>query len=200
MNLLAVVCSPKKHRNTDTLIDAVLEGAKESGITLNIDKVYVNSLKFRPCQDCGYCRKVNGCSLRDDMDDIYPLIEHAHGVIVGAPTYYGGMNAQCKMFIDRQFRYNEMVENDDESWTFQSRIALRKKLIFAGTNGSFGDECCNRQEAIIDHLCNDINAEHYENIYAHKTDYYPVKENESLLDTAKKLGKRWVQDIEQSLL
>lgn len=200
MELVAVVCSPHRNRNTDALVDAILAGACGTEYDINIKKIYISKLTFRPCQDCGYCRKKNACALRDDFDDVYPYIEKADGIIVGAPTYYGGMNAQCKMFIDRMFRYNEMVPNSDESWSFISRIEKKKKLIFAGTNGSFGEDCCARQEAIIEHLCNDINAEHYDDIYGHKTDYYPVKENETLLQAARDLGKRWVEDIEKDLL
>ncbi len=197
MNLLALACSPKKGRNTDILVDELLQGAKETlcDHSLHIKKIYINSLSFRPCQDCGYCRKNESCSLQDDMTLVYKDIEDADGMIVSAPTYYGGLNAQCKMLIDRCFRFNEMVSNKDESWTFQSRIKKRKKLIFVGANGSFGKECVARQKTIISHLCNDINAELYQMIFAHKTDYYPVIENGELRQKARLMGKGWVHAI-----
>lgn len=195
MQLLALECSPKKKRNTETLMDAVLEGALTCAPQALIHKVYVNDLSFRPCQDCGYCRKRPACCLQDDMQQVYGLLEEADGIVLGAPTYYGAMCAQAKMLIDRCFRFVEMIENEDESWTFKSRIEKPKRLIFAGTNGSFGQECCGRQEAVVGHLCNDIHAELFACLYGHNTDYLPVASNETLLTQARDLGREWMEAL-----
>ena len=82
MNILGIVCSPKKGRHTDTLVDTVAAGALGDGDTY--EKIYINDLKFVPCQDCGYCRRVNGCCYRDDMQMVYDRLMEADGIIVGS--------------------------------------------------------------------------------------------------------------------
>lgn len=193
MKILGLMCSPVKNRNTDTLLQAVLDGAAEAGATT--EKIYVNDLGVQPCQDCGFCRTTAGCSLSDGFSRIAGALPDADGVVVGAPTYYGGLAAQCKILIDRCFQFVDMHDTGQESWTFQSRIARRKLLVFVGTNGSFGPGCCRRQEEVVWHLCNDINARLYECLHADRTDYHPVAENSELLARARKLGERLVGAI-----
>jgi len=188
MNILGIVCSPKKGRHTDTLVDTVAAGALGDGDTY--EKIYINDLKFVPCQDCGYCRRVNGCCYRDDMQMVYDRLMEADGIIVGAPTYYGSLNAQAKMFIDRCNRFIDYVDNGDETWTFASRIPDRKYLVFAGTNGSFGPDCVDGQIQVIRHLCNDLNAEYVGDVFGHQTDYRPVADHDELLDEARRMGNR----------
>ncbi len=190
MNVLGLMCSPKKKRNTDTLVSSILDGAASRGASTEV--LYINDLNFKPCQDCGYCRKINGCPFKDDMQLVYEKLIWADAVVVGSPTYYGSINAQSRMFIDRCFRFIDMVDNGDGTWTFRSRMEKRKKLIFAGTNGSFGPECVPCQREIIKHLCNDINAEYWGEIFGHYTDEQPVMDNAPLLEEARALGAKLI--------
>ena len=41
------------------------------------------------------------CVIRDDMDDIYPLLEDADELIVAAPVYFAGPSSQLKAVLDR---------------------------------------------------------------------------------------------------
>lgn len=41
------------------------------------------------------------CVIRDDMDDIYPLLEDADELIVVAPVYFAGPSSQLKAVLDR---------------------------------------------------------------------------------------------------
>jgi len=53
---IGIVGSPRKNGNVDTLVQAVLDGASESGYQTK--KFYLNKMSYSGCQACNYC-KVN---------------------------------------------------------------------------------------------------------------------------------------------
>ena len=53
--IVGIVASPRKGGNTDTIVQAVLDGAKEAGA--HTVKYYLNDLKYVGCQACMYCRQ-----------------------------------------------------------------------------------------------------------------------------------------------
>lgn len=99
MYLLGISGSPKIGGFTNLLLDKALEGAKSSG-TL-IEKIILNSLNFRPCQECGGCDKTGVCILDDDMKSIYERLARADAVVVASPIYFVSLTAQLKAMIDR---------------------------------------------------------------------------------------------------
>lgn len=56
---------------------------------------------FNPCRHCDYCMRKNVCIQKDDMQDLYPLITEAEGIIMATPVYNGGLSAQLKSIMDR---------------------------------------------------------------------------------------------------
>ena len=53
------------------------------------------------CMHCDYCLKNKKCSIRDDLDELYPLLEDAKGLIFATPVYNSGISAQIKAIMDR---------------------------------------------------------------------------------------------------
>jgi multimeric flavodoxin WrbA len=53
------------------------------------------------CIHCDYCLQKQGCTFRDNMDELYPLLKESEGVIIASPVYNGGVTAQMKAIIDR---------------------------------------------------------------------------------------------------
>lgn len=99
MTVLGIGGSPRKGGNTDTLLDSALEGAKSGGA--DIEKIVLNDLSFRPCQECGGCDKTGICVVQDDMRLVYEKLDSADAVIVASPVFFGSLSAQLKMMIDR---------------------------------------------------------------------------------------------------
>ena len=59
MSIVAIVSSPRKNANTDFLVNAVAEGAKENG--KDVQTFYLNTLKDKKgCQGCDACKKNGG--------------------------------------------------------------------------------------------------------------------------------------------
>jgi multimeric flavodoxin WrbA len=101
VKILGISGSPRKG-NTLELVEEALKAASE---VAEVEcKLITLRGKLSPCIDCDKCpvdppRKY--CAISDKMDDIYPLLVEADGIIIGAPVYFGTVNAQTKAFMDR---------------------------------------------------------------------------------------------------
>ena len=99
MYVLGISASPKTDGFTAFLLDKVLDGAKASGA--HTEKIILNDLNFKGCQECGGCDSAGVCVLDDDMRPIYEKLAKADVVVVASPIYFGNITAQLKAMIDR---------------------------------------------------------------------------------------------------
>jgi Multimeric flavodoxin WrbA len=100
IKVLAFAGSPRRGGNSETLLDWVLEAMKrEHGI--EIEKVAISEANINPCRGCNLCEKLNRCVQRDGMDIIDEKIVAADLIILAAPIFCMGINAQAKALIDR---------------------------------------------------------------------------------------------------
>ena len=53
------------------------------------------------CVHCDYCLGKKRCALKDDMQELYPLLKEAEGYVFASPVYNGGVTAQLKAIMDR---------------------------------------------------------------------------------------------------
>lgn len=101
VKILGISGSPRKG-NTMELVQKALDAAAEVA-DVECQLVTLRG-KISPCIDCDKC-PVNPpdkyCAISDKMDEIYPLLVEANGIIIGAPVYFGTVNAQTKAFMDR---------------------------------------------------------------------------------------------------
>jgi len=100
MNILAIIGSPRKRGNTDILVDQILKGCLKKGHAG--EKLYLYDYEISPCIDCRFCKtKDYSCSIRDDMQKIYPKMQMADLIIFGTPVYWYGPTGKMKLLIDR---------------------------------------------------------------------------------------------------
>lgn len=101
VKILGISGSPREG-NTLELVKEALKAASE--VTEVECKLITLRGKLSPCVDCDKC-PVNPpdkyCAISDKMDEIYPVLTEADGIIIGAPVYWGTVNAQTKAFMDR---------------------------------------------------------------------------------------------------
>jgi hypothetical protein len=81
------------------MLDAFLAGAEAEGG--EIVRVYVRDLDINGCLGCGHCDKAGECIQKDDMQQVYPLLETAQRIVVASPIYFYGITAQLKLLVDR---------------------------------------------------------------------------------------------------
>jgi multimeric flavodoxin WrbA len=103
MKIMAFVGSPRKHSNTDLLIDKVIEGAK-SKTEVEVEKIYLYDADIKYCTACGKHTIMGGkqpCPLKDDMEGILQRMEKADAFIFGSPNHGRTISAAMTTFIAR---------------------------------------------------------------------------------------------------
>lgn len=101
MKLLAVVGSPRLKGNTNYLVDQALEQASKLGA--EIEKLVLVEYKLNPCLGHDDCASFELCLQKDDGARILDRFCEADGVILATPVYYYNVSAQMKAFIDRNY-------------------------------------------------------------------------------------------------
>lgn len=96
---LGIAGSPRPNGNSTSLLKSYLEGTESEGFETKI--VFLNHLKYRGCQACDRCVQGKDCSLKDDLCEIFPLLQKAKIWAMASPVYYDGVSGQLKAFFDR---------------------------------------------------------------------------------------------------
>ncbi len=102
MKVVAFNGSARKDGNTASMIRVVLKELEKEGIETEL--VQLSGQKIRGCIACYKCKenKDQRCAVDDDV--INSCIEkmlHAHGIILGSPTYFANVSTEMKALIDR---------------------------------------------------------------------------------------------------
>lgn len=99
MKILAISGSPRKGKNTDTLLNIALDTLNDKGIETEF--ISLSGKKILSCNVCMGCEKVHGCILDDDFDPIYRAMVESDGFIIGSPVYFGSATAEINALLDR---------------------------------------------------------------------------------------------------
>jgi multimeric flavodoxin WrbA len=140
MKVLGIYGSPRKNGNTDLLLDRALDGAASQGAA--IARIYARKVDAVGCRSCGGCNETGRCTVKDRMQEIYPMLRSAQAIVIATPIYFYAMPAQLKAIIDRgQAPWNERrLTKPKEQWKRYDRgrgylIAIgatKGKQLFAG--------------------------------------------------------------------
>ena len=133
MKTCGIVGSPNKQGNVGLLVSQVLEGAKSRGA--KIEKICLNGLKIKPCQDCKKKPPPKYCFFEDDMGQIYNRLETCDAIVLGSPVYFDTVSAQVKLMIDRSNCLMLYTTLSDGSLGFLRRLKKKKKGIFVVVAG-----------------------------------------------------------------
>ena len=100
IRVLAFAGSPRRGGNSETLLDWVL-AAMGSSDDVAIEKIALSDANINPCHGCNACEKLNRCVQNDGFTAIQEKILAADCIIISAPIFCMGINAQTKALIDR---------------------------------------------------------------------------------------------------
>ncbi|MEW5725072.1 MAG: flavodoxin family protein [Thermodesulfobacteriota bacterium] len=134
--VLGLYFSPRQGGNSDLLLDEFLRGAKEEGA--EVRTLYTRRLKIAGCIECGECDETGECILRDDMDEVYPLLIQARRLVTASPIFFYGLPAQGKALIDRsqalwnRLRLDPGLRRPDGRGFFLGVGATRGQNLFDG--------------------------------------------------------------------
>lgn len=99
-NILILNGSPRPNGIVGRSLDTIRRAAENAGA--RCERVDIYACNIHPCVGCMKCRKSGVCSLpHDDAHTIAEKIAAADILVVGTPTYWGGMSAQLKMALER---------------------------------------------------------------------------------------------------
>ena len=99
MLIVGVSGSPRVGGNTDMILQEALATAKEEGADVKL--IRISDYSLQPCDACRTCYSTKKCVIDDDGEKVYQEILEADGIILGSPSYFQGVTAQMKIFIDR---------------------------------------------------------------------------------------------------
>jgi multimeric flavodoxin WrbA len=99
MKVLGILGSPRRGGNSEILMKAFLQGAKEGGA--EVEELLLRDHKISPCLEIYHCFKDGTCPIKDDMRDLYDKLLAADVVVLASPVFFYGVSAQAKAFIDR---------------------------------------------------------------------------------------------------
>jgi len=121
--ILAINGSHRKGKNTEALLLAVLEGAKEAGA--NTKLVELVDYNIKPCLGCNRCLRKPQCSITDDdMGRLAQKLLGADGIVLGSPVYFSNVTGRMKVFMDRT------------RWLYLSKSMLSGKVAAAVTHAA----------------------------------------------------------------
>ncbi len=133
MHILVAVGSGVKNGNTAKLAEAFAKGAKDAGN--QVDFAFLGEKKIEGCTGCGACQKLRkGCAVKDDMKELYPVIEACDMVVLASPLYFWTISGRLKAFVDRFYAFSEndryphketallMTAGDDGEETFSQAV------------------------------------------------------------------------------
>ena len=107
MKILVLNGSPRPNGNTAEMVSVFQDAAESNG---HIVKIFnVCKMNIKGCLACEYCHnKGNGaCIQKDDMQELYPLMNEAEVLVLAAPIYYFTLCAQIQAPIQRMYCVNK---------------------------------------------------------------------------------------------
>jgi len=138
IEVLALAFSPRKGGNSDLLLDEFLRGAREKGA--HVKRLAARELNVRGCLECGECDETGECVIRDDMDEVYPLLVKTRRIVVASPIFFYGLPSGGKAIVDRaqalwnRIRLNPEMRRHNGRGFFLGVGATRGANLFEGSS------------------------------------------------------------------
>ena len=167
VRVIGISGSPHRHGNTETLLDAFLEGAGRAGGS--VEKVILKDLAYTPCRGCNACHKDGECIVKDEALPLFDRILMADCIAVASPIYSMGITAELKGLIDRA-QYIWARKFIQKTLYFTDDHIRRHKGLFISTAGLSWDNVFDAAFPAITAFFNTMGFEYYDNIIANDMD------------------------------
>lgn len=101
MKIVVLNGSPHKDGNTTALVSAFQKGAEAAGHEVTVCPV--GTMNIKGCLGCEYCHtKGEGkCIQKDDMQNVYPVLNAADMVVLASAVHYFGLTGQLQSALAR---------------------------------------------------------------------------------------------------
>jgi len=106
--ILGIIGSPRKLGNSEIMVKEI---SRHISVPHELHLLRLQDFKILPCRGCYHCLfKTEGCVLKDDLNAVLKALLDADALIVSAPTYFLGLNASVKCFLDRGLSFYSHIE------------------------------------------------------------------------------------------
>ncbi|EHJ00451.1 NADPH-dependent FMN reductase [Clostridium sp. DL-VIII] len=123
MKIIAINGSPRKNKNTVTLLNKALEGAKSQGSEIELINLY--DLKYRGCISCFACKRKDGehgkCAMKDDLTPILEKLKTADAIIFGSPIYNMNITSGISALLER-FIFSNVIYSTEIPTVYPRKI------------------------------------------------------------------------------
>ncbi|MBU5484898.1 flavodoxin family protein [Clostridium sp. MSJ-11] len=181
MKTLIFYSSPNKNGNTYKLMNEFIKGLGKEAEILEVFKANI-----KPCIDCKYCYKLEACSIKDDMTEIYKKINDSDLIVIATPMYFASVPGPLKNLIDRlQVYWSKKYIREDRD---DIRI---KKGVSIITGGTYWEEMFKPIDETLKLAFGAMDAKIEGELRAINTDENPVEKDEEILKAAYSLGEKF---------
>ena len=102
--MIILNASPRKNRNTATLLKEAQRGAEAAGA--EVEYIDLVSLTFKGCMSCMACKRTGNkcgglCIQKDDLRPVLEKILEADALVAGSPIYWHNTTGMFRNFIER---------------------------------------------------------------------------------------------------
>jgi len=193
VKVLGISGSPHRHGNTETLLDAFLDGAKEAGGS--VDKVILRGMEYATCRGCNACHKDGVCVIDDDLIPLYDRILATDVVALASPLYTMGITAEMKGFVDRaQYLWAQKYILKTRFYTREH--IRRHKGLFVSTAGTGWENVFSSAFPIMTAFFDIMGFEYYDNIIANDLDRWRgINNHPTALPEAGEKGRKVVGEV-----
>jgi multimeric flavodoxin WrbA len=102
IKLLGISASPRKHGNSEYLLNqALTAAAEEFPVKVESEAYLFTKKKMSGCIACFKCVEKGDCIVKDDFHELRDKWFEADAIIYSVPVYHMGIPSQLKAFIDR---------------------------------------------------------------------------------------------------
>jgi multimeric flavodoxin WrbA len=124
---IAVIGSPRRGMNTETIVDYIIEGL--SGYNIQVEKYILDCSSISTCSGCESCFANGECVIHDEITQVIEQMKLVDGYIFASPSFNYQVTAQMKAVLDRTFCLN------DYSKGWKSRLSNKKAIIVGVCKG-----------------------------------------------------------------
>lgn len=169
------------------LLDKSLEGAKAAGA--EVEKIYLNKLKYRGCQECPDVLTDGNCRVKDDMQEVIKKILKADAVIIPSPIFFGSVTGQLKCMIDR-FQCYWMGKYIHKT----VKPLMKKKGVFLSAQGTDIDKFFQNAKDVVKNLFATIDTQYTAELSCKQIDNKgDILHKQEYIDKAYDIGKKLAQ-------
>ncbi len=126
--LIAINGSPRKDKNTATLLKEAMKGAQSANAETELIHLY--DINYKGCSSCFLCKRrgqtqVGKCFMKDDLSVVLDQITESQVLILGSPIYLGDVTGAMRSFMERLFFSNLSYDSTE------NRSVCKKNIVTA---------------------------------------------------------------------